>query len=210
MELLYLLKGFLIGLILPIPIGPVGILCVRRTLTYGRFYGFLTGLSAAVSDMMYAIVAAYGITLVSDFITAYQHQIRSVGGVVLLIIGYLALRPHPVKEATVKPSTSPTLTFFSTFLVTFTNPMALFAFAAAFAMVGIEELAHNQSAAAMFVAGIFVGSLVWFSILTVLCHIFREKITTRGLRIVNKVTSAGLIILGVIALWSGLSSLSAQ
>ncbi len=207
MALVYLLKGFLIGFCLPIPIGPVGILCIRRTLTYGMLYGFLTGLSAAVSDMMYSIVAAYGITLVSDFIAKYQNEIRVVGGVVLLVLGYRTFRPHPVKVATAKPATAPALAFFSTFLVTFTNPMALFAFVAVFALVGIQDLVHNQTAAALFVAGIFIGSLGWFVLLTFLCHIFKEKITTRGLTIVNKGTSAGLIVFGVVALVIGLRAL---
>jgi len=207
MELMYLLKGFLIGFSLPIPIGPVGILCRRRTLTSGRLFGFLTGLSAAISDMVYSIVAAYGITLVADFITENQHEIRVVGGIVLLILGYRMFRPAPVKEVAVKPAAAPALAFFSTFLVTFTNPMALFAFAAVFALVGIQDLVYNQTAAALFVAGIFIGSLGWFALLTFLTHRFKERITTRGLAIVNKGTSTGMIIFGVVALLIGLRGL---
>jgi threonine/homoserine/homoserine lactone efflux protein len=207
MELMYLLKGFLIGFSLPIPIGPVGILCIRRTLTSGRLFGFLTGLSAAISDMVYSIVAAYGITLVADFITENQHEIRVVGGVVLLILGYRMFRPARVKEVAVKPAAAPALAFFSTFLVTFTNPMALFAFAAVFALVGIQDLVYNQTAAALFVAGIFIGSLGWFALLTFLTHRFKERITTRGLAIVNNGTSTGMIIFGVVALVIGLRGL---
>jgi threonine/homoserine/homoserine lactone efflux protein len=208
MDFTYFLKGFIIGFSLPIPIGPVGILCIRRTLTYGKLYGFLTGLSAAISDMAYSIVAAFGITLVSNFISQYQHEIRLVGGVVLLVLGYRTFRPHPVKEeASVKPAIAPALAFFSTFLVTFTNPMALFAYAAVFAGVGIQGLVHNQSAGALFVAGIFLGSLSWFSVLTFLSRFFKEKITTRGLALVNRVAGSLLMLFGMLALWSGLGRL---
>lgn len=204
MDIVYFLKGLIIGFSLPIPIGPVGILCIRRTLASGKLHGFLTGLSAAVSDMTYSIIAAFSITLIANFISEHQQWIGLVGGVVLLILGYRTFRPNSVKEAPIKPVIAPALVFFSTFLVTFTNPMALFAYAAAFASIGTENLAHDPQAASLLVAGVFLGSLSWFSLLTFLSRIFKEKITARGLALVNKVTGFLFMLFGVVILWIGL------
>jgi threonine/homoserine/homoserine lactone efflux protein len=204
MEFTYFLKGLIVGFSLPIPIGPVGILCIRRTLATGKLHGFLTGLSAAVSDMTYSIIAAFGITLVSDFISEHQQWIRLVGGAVLLMLGYRTFRSNSVKEASTKPVIGPALVFFSTFLVTFTNPMALFAYAAAFATIGTENLARDRQAAALLVAGVFLGSLSWFSLLTSLSRIFKERITVQGLALVNKVAGVLFMLFGMIILWSGL------
>jgi threonine/homoserine/homoserine lactone efflux protein len=205
MDFIYFLKGLIIGFALPIPLGPVGILCIRRTLAYGILYGFLTGLSAAISDILFNIAAAFGITLVFNFVTEHQQVIRLVGGIVLFVLGYRTFRPHSVKKAATKHAIAPALAFFSTFLITFTNPMALLAYAAVFAGVGIQNLARNQITAVLFIAGIFIGSLSWFSLLTFMCHIFKEKITTRGLTVVDKAAGSLLILFGVAALWSGLS-----
>jgi threonine/homoserine/homoserine lactone efflux protein len=205
MDFTCFLKGLIIGFVLPIPIGPVGILCIRRTLAYGKYYGFLTGLSAAISDMMLSIVAAFGITLVSNYISGYQQEIRLFGGVVLLAIGYLTLRPHPIKETAVQGVTSPALSFFSTFLITFTNPMAVFAYAAVFAGIGVDDLIHNHTSASLVVIGVFVGSLCWFSVLIYLSSIFKEKIISRGLVLVNKITGSLLMLFGLIALLGGLN-----
>jgi threonine/homoserine/homoserine lactone efflux protein len=103
MTCFYFLEGAVIGFSLAAPIGPVGILCVRRTLEHGARYGLVIGVSAASCDMVNGIVAAFGIALVSDFITLQQHWIRLVGGVILLVIGYAALRTHPLADKAVNP-----------------------------------------------------------------------------------------------------------
>src|SRR5512140_1804822 len=114
MNFMYLLEGAVIGFSLAAPIGPVGILCVRRTLAHGVRYGLVIGVSAASCDMIYSIVAAFGITLVSDFITREQHWLRLVGGIILLAVGYGAFRTHPLADKAVKTPRGHTWTFFST------------------------------------------------------------------------------------------------
>jgi len=205
MEFMHLLKGLIVGFILPIPIGPVGILCIRRTMAYGRIHGFLTGLSAAISDMTYSAVAAFGITFVSNFIAGHQEAIHLFGGVVLLAVGLHTFRPRLINEAVAKKVTAPVITFISTFLVTFTNPMAVVGYAVVFAGIGVNDLVHNRIAAALLVAGVFLGSLAWFTLLTFLSRALRVKITGRGLDLVNKVAGTFLMLFGVVALWSGLS-----
>jgi threonine/homoserine/homoserine lactone efflux protein len=204
MDFIYLIKGFIIGFVLPIPLGPAGILCIRRTIAQGKLHGFLTGLSAALTDTMFSIVAAFGITLVSNFIYQHQHEIRVIGGIILFALGYRTLRPRPIRETEIPHGTAPVLSFFSTFLVTLTNPMTVFAFAAIFVTIGVADLIHNHTSAGLLVAGVFAGSLSWFSLLTVLSSTFKVNIASNSLPLLNKITGSLLVLFGFIALMSGL------
>lgn len=207
MNFLYLLKGIAIGFSLAAPVGPVGVLCIRRTLAHGSKRGIIIGLSAACADMVYGIVAAFGVTLISDFISQQQHWIRLVGGIFLFILGYHTFFSHPDTDTVTNGKNGHARTFVSTFLLTLTNPMTLFAFAVVFAGIGLDKTLGQHGFAIFFVIGIFLGSLSWFSLLTSLVHFFREIITTDGLVIINKVAGSLLVIFGVMALWSGLGGL---
>jgi threonine/homoserine/homoserine lactone efflux protein len=202
METLYLMKGIIIGFSLALPVGPIGILCIRRTLAHGGRYGVLTGLAAASADMMYGIVAAFGISLVSDFITTEQFWIRSVGGVLLIILGVRLWRSHPSEQPPANGITGHTRIYVSTFLLTLTNPMTMFAFAAVFAGIGIGQINHDHFSASMLVLGVFLGSLTWFLFLTGLVRIFKERVSTGGVRTINKASGALLIVFGFVALGS--------
>lgn len=204
MAFIYLLKGLAIGFSLAAPVGPVGILCVRRTLTYGERHGFMTGLSAASSDMIYGIIAAFGVTLISNFISEQQHWIRIIGGIFLLALGFHSFRSHQVNSTPTNGGNGHTLSFFSTFLLTFTNPLTLFAFAAVFASIGIENIVNDRLSGVLLVAGVFLGSLIWFSLLIGFARVFKEKITSSGLSLVNRISGSLLMLIGLLALLGGL------
>jgi len=203
MDFTYLIKGFIIGFLLPIPIGPAGILCIKRSIAQGKLHGFLTGLSASLTDTMYSIVAAFGITLVSNFIFQHQHEIRVGGGIILIALGYRTLRPHSTRETETQHATAPVFSFFSTFLVTLTNPMTVFAFAAIFVTIGVADLIHNHTSAVLLVAGVFAGALSWFSLLTFLSSTFKLNIASRSLPLLNKITGSLLMLFGIIAFLGG-------
>ncbi len=203
MDFIYLLKGIAIGFSLAAPVGPIGILCIRRTLAHGSKRGIIIGLSAAFADMIYGIVAAFGVTLISDFISQEQHWIRFIGGILMLILGYRTFVSHPSTDSVTGEKNGHTRTFISTFLLTLTNPMTLFAFAAIFAGIGLDKTLGFHGYSIFLVAGIFFGSLSWFSLLTSLVHFFRDIITTDGLVIINKVAGSLLVLFGTIAIWSG-------
>jgi threonine/homoserine/homoserine lactone efflux protein len=207
MNLVYLVEGAIIGFSLAAPIGPVGILCVRRTLEHGARYGLVIGVSAACCDMVNGIVAAFGITLISDFIALEQYWIRLVGGIILLVIGYAAFRAHSLADKAVKAPRGHTWTFFSTALLVFTNPLTLFAFAAAFAVIGVKNIVGHPVSGLMLVAGVFFGSLTWFVLLAGLVHSFKEKVMRVGLTPVNRVAGALLMLCGLYALWNGIGGL---
>jgi threonine/homoserine/homoserine lactone efflux protein len=204
MNFMYFLKGLAIGFSLAAPVGPIGVLCIRRTLAHGSRRGIIIGLSAASADMVYGIVAAFGVTLISNFISQQQQWIRLIGGILLLVLGYRTFISHPATDTIENGRNGHTRMFLSTFLLTLTNPMTLFAFAAVFAGIGLDKTMGFHGYSFFFVAGIFFGSLSWFALLTSLVHFFRDIITTDGLVIINKVAGSLLLLFGIIALWSGI------
>ncbi len=199
-----LLKGIAIGFSLAAPVGPIGVLCIRRTLAEGRRSALSTMLGAATAVLVYGLVAAFGVTLVSEFVAQHTFWFRLIGGAVMIILGVRTYRAHI-------PPAPPRLSFnehagnfVSTFFLTLTNPLTLFAFAAVFAGVGtVEELSATKTAA-LLVGGVFIGSLAWFGTLTTLTYIFRNFLRTKGLDLVNRITGWLIVIFGTAAIVSGL------
>jgi len=202
-----LLKGIIIGFSLAAPVGPIGILCVRRTLAHGGWRGFLTGLSSASADAVYAVVAAFGVTLISNFVAGHQQWLRLVGGILLLALGFYTFRSRPDTHVPTRAMGREARVFISTFLLALTNPLTLFAYAAALSGIGVENIKSDGVYLTLLVTGIFLGSLLWSSLLTILARIFKEKVSARGLGIVNKVAGSLLMLFGAIALWTGLNGL---
>jgi threonine/homoserine/homoserine lactone efflux protein len=202
MDLIYILKGIAIGFALAAPVGPLGVICIRRTLAHGSKRGLIVGLSASVADIIYGIVAAFGVTLISDFIYNQQQWIRLVGGLVLIILGYHTLRSYPSTNAETNGTNGHLRAFFSTFLLALTNPMTLFTFAAVFASVGLKEITGNHIFGLFLVGGIFLGTMSWFTLLTTLVHFFKENIDTDGISLVNKIAGSILILFGIVTLCS--------
>jgi threonine/homoserine/homoserine lactone efflux protein len=165
------------------------------------------GVSAAACDMVNGIVAAFGITLISDFITLEQYWIRLVGGIILLVMGYIVCRARPLADKAVKAPHGHTRTFFTTALLVFTNPLTLFAFAAAFAVIGVKNIVGDPGFGLMLVAGVFFGSLTWFVLLAGLVHFFKEKVMRVGLTLVNRVAGTLLMLCGLYAVWNGIRGL---
>jgi threonine/homoserine/homoserine lactone efflux protein len=157
--------------------------------------------------MVNGIVAAFGITLISDFVTLEQYWIRLVGGIILLVMGYLVCRGRPLADEVVTAPRGHTWTFFSTALLVLTNPLTLFAFAAAFVVIGVKDIVGHPVSGLMLVAGVFFGSLTWFVLLAGLVHVFKEKVMRVGLTLVNRVAGALLMLCGLYALWNGIRGL---
>ncbi len=202
-----LLKGIIVGFSLAAPVGPIGVLCVRRTLAHGGWRGFVVGLSSASADVVYAIIAAFGVTLISDFVAGHQQWLRLIGGIFLLALGFYTFRSRPDTHVPSKWINREARVYFSTLLLALANPLTLFAYAAALSGIGIENIRSDSVYLTMLVTGVFLGSLLWSSLLTTLARIFKEKVSTRGLAIVNKVAGSLLMLFGAIGLLTGLSGL---
>ena len=201
MELTFFLKGIAIGFVMAIPIGPIGIMCIRKTLTEGRLSGLIIGLGAATADLFYGCVAAFGLTIISDTLNSQRFWIRIVGGALLFFLGIKTFRAQP-KDPKLKISGSGRLrSYFTVVVLTLTNPLTIFAFIAVFAAFGLGDGLSFFSAVVL-VAGVFMGSCLWFFLLTSGTILFRKKLDLEGLKWVNKIAGILIIISGFIIIGS--------
>jgi threonine/homoserine/homoserine lactone efflux protein len=199
-----LIKGVAIGFLLAVPVGPIGVLCIRTTLAEGRRSTISTILGAATADMMYGAVAAFGVTLISTFITDNFETIRFIGGIVLIYLGIRTYRAHITNGKPKKTLNHHAGNFFSTFILTLTNPLTLVAFAAVFAGLGTVKETSETISALFLVAGVFMGSALWFICLVTATHIFSEFLKQKGLDVINKVAGGFILIAGIYAIASPL------
>ena len=200
---MFFLKGIVLGFSIAAPVGPIGVLCIRRTLSYGMMNGFLTGLGAATADTVYGFVAAFGVTAVTAFLLDYQFYLRLIGGLFLLYLGYTTFRTNPAEKAAEASGDGRVGAYVSTFFLTLTNPMTIMSFAAVFAGVGLGVESASYSSAGVLVAGVFTGSMLWWLTLSKLVDVFRAKVDQRMLKWVNRLAGAIIAVLGV---WSLLAS----
>jgi threonine/homoserine/homoserine lactone efflux protein len=194
-----LLKGLAVGLAIAAPVGPIGLLCIRRTLSDGRRYGLAAGLGAATADACYGVVAGFGLTFLSRFLVAQQFWLTLGGGVFLCYLGArTALARPPARAAATDPGRLRGA-FFSTLLLTLANPMTIMSFIAVFAGLGLGTRPAYGLAAAL-VAGIFLGSALWWVLLSSATSLLRSRLSANWLRGVNWVSAALLVAFGLHAL----------
>jgi len=198
----YLLRGLAIGFCIAAPVGPIGVLCVRRTLARGRLVGLLSGLGAATADAVYGCVAAFGLTSVSAFLISHQMLLRTVGGAFLIYLGARTFRAPPVENAGGKDGKGLAGAYASTFLLTLANPITIMSFAAIFAGLGIGGTGPDYGSAALLVLGVFVGSAAWWVILSTGVGVSRDRFSASGLRWANRVAGVALFAFGAAALAS--------
>ena len=194
MDIHYLLKGLIIGFSIAAPVGPIGVLCIRRTLADGHAAGLLSGLGAATADALYGCMAGFGLTLISAFLVSQQTWIRLFGGAFLCYLGVKTLLTKPAHEPAKVKKKGLLGSYASTFLLTLTNPMTILSFAAIFAGLGLASSENNFSSAGFLVLGVFIGSAAWWLLLSSVVGFFREKFGLKAMQWVNRIS--GLIILG--------------
>lgn len=201
MELIFFLKGIAIGFAMAVPVGPIGIMCIRKTLTEGRLRGLIIGLGAATADLFYGTVAAFGLTIISDILIDQRFWIRLIGGALLLFLGIRIFRAQP-KDPKINFNNNGILrSYITTVFLTLTNPLTIFAFVAVFAALGLGDgLSYFSSS--ILVAGVFIGSGLWFLLLSSGAIFFRKKLDLVGLKWVNKIAGILVIISGFIAIGS--------
>jgi threonine/homoserine/homoserine lactone efflux protein len=201
-EYVLLLKGIIIGFALALPIGPVGILCIRKTITRGHLPGMIIGFGAATADAMYGCVAALGLTFISDLLVTQQMWLRLIGGAFLLYLGIKTFLTHPVEEMPQANGRGLLGTYVSTLLLTLTNPLTIFAFLGVFAALGLRNGNLGYGSAATLVSGVFLGSALWFFTLSYGVTLFRKKINSTGLGWINRISGLLIILFGIIAIVS--------
>jgi len=201
MALTDFLKGIFIGFAMAVPIGPIGIMCIRKTLIEGRIRGLIIGLGAATADLLYGCVAAFGLTVISSTLKSQRIWIRLVGGALILFLGVRTYRARPTDPKFQIHSSGMLASYLYTVFLTLTNPLTIFAFIAVFAALGLGSGLGYFSASAL-VAGVFIGSSLWFLLLSSGVTLFRKKLDIVGLQWVNRIAGILIIISGVIAIAS--------
>ncbi|KKM10201.1 lysine transporter LysE [Clostridiales bacterium PH28_bin88] len=200
MEVGFLLRGIALGFLIAAPVGPVGILCIRRALVEGRSYGFVSGLGAATADAVYGCVAGLGLTIISNFMISHQIWLRLAGGLFLCFLGFTTLKSRPAKEAAPVKGKGLFGAYVSTFFVTITNPMTILSFTAIFAGMGVASTGGNYASAGALIAGVFLGSTSWWLLLSSFVSLFQTKFNLQGMKWVNKISGMTIFVFGVIAL----------
>lgn len=198
-----LLRGMVIGVSIAAPVGPIGLLCIRRSLADGMAVGLATGLGAATADAVYGAVAGFGLAAVTALILEAQVPLRLFGGLLLLWLAWGTLRAEPAKGAAqVDGRRGLAGAFASTFVLTLANPATIISFAAVFGALGVGGGPGGGAAAAALVAGVFLGSALWWLILTVGVGLVRARVTPALMRWINRVSGAVLGGFGLAALMS--------
>jgi threonine/homoserine/homoserine lactone efflux protein len=197
-------RGVVLGFTIAATVGPIAMLTIRRTLASGWAVGFASGLGVATADALYAAVAAFGITAVSDLLASIARPLAVVGGAFLVYIGIRTMRSVPVDPEVADPAARrPSLlrAYLSILGLTLTNPLTILSFAALFVAFGVRG---SVVEAGVLVAGVGVGSICWWIVLTVTLARVRGRLSLRGLRYANLISGAVVTVFGVLAVASGI------
>lgn len=192
MILTNLWKGIIVGLSASIPLGPIGVICIQRTLNKGRRSGFISGLGAAVADGLYAFIAGFGVKIVMDSINEYQIFIRSIGGVFLLFMSYKLYVTNPgvqLRKQLKKKRSGLLGDFFSVFALTISNPITLFFFAVVFAGFNVVDKTSDLIVVILLLIGVLLGAVLWWFTLTSIVNKFRGKFKLRRMLYINRVAA---------------------
>lgn len=192
MDISVLLKGLMIGFSIAATVGPIGVLCIRRTLIEGRLSGLVSGLGAATADAIYGAIAGFGLTFISNFLVDQQTWLRLIGGLFLIYLGLKTFLRKPKDLVLSDQRVKLIDAYGSTLFLTLTNPMTIISFVAIFTGLGLASESGNYLSASILVLGVFIGSALWWLLLSYGVGIFREKFTLAGLKWVNRIS--GVII----------------
>lgn len=196
-----LLKGIAIGFFVAVPVGPVAILCIQRTLTHSKRHGLISGIGAATADAVYGTVAAFGLTMVANFIKTHQTPFRIAGSLILCM---LAVQTFFKKIKEQSQPVTPSMhagNFFSTLFLTLMNPLTILAFMAIFAGSGLGHCEPHE--AAYLVSGVFLGSSLWFLTLSFLAGQFKNLVNEAHMGTINKISGCLILAFALFVMFKG-------
>ena len=198
MELPVILKGLIIGFSIAAPVGPIGVLCIQRTLNGGYRSGLFTGLGAATADAVYGLIAAFGLTAISDFMIRQRYWFSLVGGAFLCFLGVRALLRKTDRITSAPKKTSLIRNYGSTFFLTLTNPMTILFFIGIFSGFDVIGDFDRLTTAAVLVLGVFLGSGLWWLSLSSFTGLFQKRFSTKITSIISKTAGVVIIVFGFI------------
>ena len=197
----FFIKGLIIGFAIAAPVGPIGVLCIRRTLADGRWVGFFSGLGAASADMVYGAIAAFGLTAIQTILIGQQFWLHILGGFFLLYLGLRTFFSRPAQQAAVVTAKRGlTSAYLSTLGLTLTNPATIISFTVIFASLQTGNTKGDLPSAGLLVSGVFLGSAAWWLSLSSIVGFFRERFTSAWMLWVNRLAGLAIFIFGLAAL----------
>ena len=202
MDINFFLRGMIIGFSIAAPVGPIGVLCIRRTLAEGPTSGLISGLGAATADAIYGFIAGFGLTFISNLLISQQIWLRLLGGGFLCYLGTKTFFTNPLKQSSSLKGRGLISAYISTFFLTLTNPMTILSFMAIFAGLGVGSMSKGYFPAGLLVAGVFIGSALWWLFLSNGVGLFGKKFNLAGLRWTNRISG---IIITAFGIWALLS-----
>ncbi|HWJ77850.1 MAG TPA: LysE family translocator [Niallia sp.] len=191
-------KGLIIGFSIAAPVGPIGILCIRRTLEYGRFVGFVSGLGAATADALYGLMAGLGLTIISNFLLGQQWYLQIIGSIFLCYLGVKIFISTPSQDSAKAKGNKPFKAYISTFLLTITNPVTILSFIAIFSGLGMNSN-DTTSFGFLLVLGVFLGSALWWLLLSSIAGIIANKMKSNSfsMKLINRFSGVVLLLFGI-------------
>ncbi|CAN7511597.1 LysE/ArgO family amino acid transporter [Variovorax paradoxus] len=207
MDFSLFLKALVIGLSIAAPVGPIGLLCIQRTLAHGRAIGFFSGLGAALADACYGAIGAFGVSAVISSMVAARVPLALGGAAFLAWMGVQLLRaPAATQARAAQDAATPLKAMLSVFMLTLANPMTILSFVAVFASIGTGHASSSGSGAAVtMVAGVFLGSAMWWLGLSTVVSMVRHRLGARVLQSINRLSGALLLGFAVFQLSALLS-----
>lgn len=206
-DILYLFKGMLVGLMVSIPLGPMGVLIIQKTLHKGALSGFIAGMGAASADLFYATVAAFGLGFVINIVQAHELLLQVIGGIFLIAVGLKIYFDNPIRQIRQRRQGRVSKTgllgdYLSLFFLTVSNPITVVVFMAVFAGMSVFGESSSLLGEVLVVAGVLVGGGIWWYTLSTLVNIFRRKFRLRVLVTINRVSGMIIAILGALVILS--------
>ena len=198
----FFVRGLLIGFSVAAVVGPIGVLCIQRTARKGFLYGLVTGLGAATADAMYGGIAGFGLTMLATFLVSQQGWIHIIGGLFLVYLGIKTVFTRPAEQAASARADNFLGAYASTLLLTLTNPQTILSFAAIYAGIGVGGGKNGALSATLVVSGVFLGSTLWWCLLSAGISLLRGKLTYRWFLWINRIAGSVIILFGLLALLS--------
>lgn len=198
----FFFKGIFVGFVIAAPVGPIGIMCIHRTICQGKLAGYVSGLGAALADTFFGGIAAFGFGFIVGPLMEHNNWLRFVGGVVLCLIGLRPMFTRKLPPPATRDRKGLFGDFASAFLVTLTNPITVISFAAIYAAMNIPHLADHLRWGVALTVGVFVGAAVWWLLLTVVAGTLHGRVAERGVLWINRVSGAVILAFGVLLLVS--------
>lgn len=198
-----LMQGILVGFLASVPLGPIGVICIQRTLNDTRKTGFVSGLGAATADTIFAILAVFSLSFLTGFMDANKHWFTAIGGIIILILGITIFYKRVTRPSQRKQSRNSLLSdYLSILLLTLTNPAYILLFITLFAAIGISSEGNHMSINMLLIAGVLIGASGWWFTLTYVVNKLRRRFRLRHLWWINKITGSFVVLFGALLVLS--------